>query len=265
MRHLDDVTLDSWAHNLSSDRLRVKTQTSTRPASPSNLLLPDEETESQGVRALSQGSRLTDGRCQGFLFALLPPEGQAGGGEAGLPGTPPLLSSLTSCPVASSGLRLWGLWKHLRVSWFLYQQAIVWEPSLSFNSGCRLLPSSSPERMGQSPHGPCPEGSLACQGGSSHPAPASPANPVSYAPSPSSPHPLPTTLAITENAKSFCLSSPLTQAHLGFICLDFPFPFLRNHQSPAHLSYHKESWGPRASSESPWEELVRKTGDPAPR
>lgn len=108
--------------------------------------------QSQSVRALSQGSRLTDSRCQAFLFALLPPEGQAGGGEAGLPGTPPLLSSLTSCPVASSGLRLWGLWKHLRVSWFQYQQAIVWEPSLSFNSGCRLLPSSSPERMGQSPH-----------------------------------------------------------------------------------------------------------------
>lgn len=146
------MALDSWAHSLSSDRLCVKTQTSTRPASPSNLLLPDEETESQSIGALSQGPSRTEGRCQGFLFACLPPEGQVGGGEAGLPGTPPLLSSLTSCPVASSGLRLWGRWKHLRVSWFLYQQAIVWEPSLSFNSGCRLLPSSSPERrMGQSP------------------------------------------------------------------------------------------------------------------
>ena len=110
-----------------------------------------------------------------------------------------------------------------------------------------------------------PEGSLACQGGSSHLAPASPANPISYAPSPSPPHPLPTTLAITENAKSFCPSSLLTQTHLGFICLDFPFPFLRNHQSPAHLFYHKEGWGERASSESSWEELVRKTVDPAPR
>lgn len=162
----------------------------------------------------------------------------------GLPGTPPLLSSLTSSPVASPGLKFWGLWKHLQVSWFLHRQAIVWEPSLSFNSGSRLLPWSKLEgRMVQSPRfGPDQKEARLAKAGAA----------VQLQRLRQTPHPLAPTPA---NADRLWL----------YLSKGFPFPFLGSHQGPTRPFHHKGGWEERVCPVSPWEEQVGNTGDPVPR
>ena len=109
----------------------------------------------------------------------------------------------------------------MQVSWFLHPQAIVWEPSLSFNSGFRLLPCSKLERrMGQSPRfGPDQKEAWLAKAGA-----AVQLQRLRQTPLPLAPQPM-TALAITENAKHFCLSSLLTQTHSGSIYLKI-FHFL---------------------------------------
>lgn len=81
--------------------------------------------------------------------------------EEGLGFLEPLLSYLPYfLPCRGSGLRLWGLWKHLRVSWFLCQQAVCGgaQPFLQFR--LQTSPLSSPEEgWVRVPVWPCPEGS----------------------------------------------------------------------------------------------------------
>lgn len=179
----------------------------------------------------------------------------------GLPGTPPLLSSLTSSPVASPGLKFWGLWKHLQVSWFLHLQAIVWEPSISFNSGSRLLPWSKLERrMVQSLRfGPDQKEAWLAKVGAAVQLQRLRQTPLPLAPTPD---------GFGNRRKRQALLSffPANADTLWlYLSKGFPFPFLGSHQGPTRPFHHKGSWEERVCPVSPWEEQVRNTGDPVPR
>lgn len=126
----------------------------------------------------------------------------------GLPGTPSLLSALTSSPVTGPAWDFRAL--EISVSVLVsvpMSHCVGAQPFLQFS----VLPTSSPERrMGQSP---CPAQPRRKPGGSSHPAPGAPAASTTSCP------PAPGGSGHHRKRHALFLSCLLTQTHLDFICL----------------------------------------------